>query len=112
MEPKSVTKPGLDNKDVSATPSFSYVVPTSSGCTDTTPSHKAPTESSSDSAIYSEPFTAIPTNPAPSYRPPTVQLHSCVQVNNCVIRLLLGNIVDHAADVLVHAGGELSTHTI
>jgi len=37
---------------------------------------------------------------------PTVSLQSCVQVKNCIIRLVKGDLSNHAADVLVHSSGE------
>ncbi|XP_067933644.1 uncharacterized protein [Watersipora subatra] len=37
---------------------------------------------------------------------PIVQLHSCIQVNNTIIRLIYGDISEHRADVLVHSGGQ------
>ena len=41
----------------------------------------------------------------PLYSVPTINLHSCIQVNNCIIRLIHGDISEHIADVLVHSGG-------
>ena len=36
---------------------------------------------------------------------PGVDLRNCIQIKNCVVRLVLGDISEHPADVLVNSQG-------
>lgn len=43
---------------------------------------------------------------------PGVDLRDCIQINNCVVRLLLGDISEHPADVLVNSSGEYDQYVV
>jgi len=36
---------------------------------------------------------------------PPVSLQCCIQINNCVVRLIKGDLRKHAAEVLIHSKG-------
>lgn len=57
--------------------------------------------------VKSTPPTVSYPVPGPVSHIPPIWLRSCIQVNNCIVRLVQGNLSAHAADVLVHSGGRL-----